>query len=67
MAKFEKFNPVGHIRRLALTAKALREEELSRIASDRDIEFPFGANAPSDNKEASVPEKKPASRKRRVN
>lgn len=63
MAKFEKFNPALHLRGLTRAAPAIQREEQHR---DQDISFPFGANAVPD-KDATVPEKKPASRKQRVN
>jgi hypothetical protein len=63
MAKFERFNPEKHLRGLAEAARRIQIEEVTR---DQDT-FPFGANAPPD-KDATIPEKKPASRsKRRVN
>lgn len=49
MAKFEKFNPVSHVRGLALAAKALKEE-LDRTTTEEQLAFPYGANAPDEEK-----------------
>jgi hypothetical protein len=64
MPKFEKFNPEKHLRGLVEAARRIQIEELTR---DQDIEFLFGANALAPEKDAPVQQKKPASRKRRVN
>jgi hypothetical protein len=60
MAKFEKFNPEKHIRGLVEAARRIQIEELTR---DQDISFPFGANAPSLDKDAPIQRKKPGSKK----
>jgi len=60
MAKFEKLDPQQQIRGLAEAARQIRIEELTR---DQDISFPFGANAPSPDKDAPVQKKKPVPRK----
>jgi hypothetical protein len=45
MAKFEKFNPVKHLRGLAEAARRIQIEE--QLTREQDISFPYGANAPS--------------------
>jgi len=60
MAKFEKFNPEKHLRGLAGAARRIQIEEVTR---EQDISFPFGANAPSPDKDAPVQKKKPVSKK----